>query len=189
LPSPQTMIRKLERDRDRYAEHGLIWWLHPGFWIIAVYRIGAWGRTLPVPARFAIGFIYRVLKFPWRIVLNVEIPAGARIEGGCCLIHPANILIGTGVEIGEDCLIFHEVTLGTGATPGVPRIGDRVQIFVGARVLGPVIVGSGSKIGANCVVTRSVPPGSAVLPAANRVIPLARLGTLDPVPGGDPSAP
>lgn len=179
------MIPELRRDRDRYAEHGLTWWLHPGFWIVAIYRLGSWGRTLAWPARVPVGVVYRILKFPFRIFLNVEIPASARIGGGLCLIHPANILVGPGVEIGENCLIFHEVTLGTGSSPGLPRIGDRVQIFVGARVLGPVVVGAGSKVGANCVVTRNVAPGSAVLPAANRVIPLSRLGTLDPAPPTD----
>jgi len=173
------MIRELQRDRSRYAEYWLTWWFHPGFWIVAIYRLGAWGRTLPYGLRFPVGLLYRLLKFPCRLIFNVEIPAGASIGGGLCLIHPANVLIGAGVKIGEDCLIFHEVTLGMGAVPGLPRIGDRVQVFVGARILGPVVVGAGSKIGANCVVTRNVAPNSAVMPAANRVIPLSRLGTLD----------
>jgi serine O-acetyltransferase len=178
------VLEKLQRDRARFAEQGEVWWRHVGFWVTAVYRLGAWGRSLPWVLRLPVGLVYRLLKAPFRLFLNVEIPASAAIGGGLCLIHPSNILIAPGVAIGEDCTIFHEVTLGTGASPGLPRIGDRVQIFVGARVLGPVVVGSGTKIGANCVVTRSVAPNSAVLPAANRVIPLSRLGTLDPPPEG-----
>jgi serine acetyltransferase len=183
------MIEALRRDRARYSEVGQVWYRHAGFWVGATYRLGAWAsdQTNPV-IRIAVGAVDRLLASPWRLFLNVEIPARARIGPGLCLIHPHSIIIGDSAEIGEDCLIFHEVTLGNGAVPGLPRIGDRVQVFVGARVLGPLVVGSDSKIGANCVVTRSVPPGSAVLPAANRVIPLSRLGTLDPLPGGEPPA-
>lgn len=86
-------------------------------------------------------------------------------------MHPANVTIGPGVEIGEDCLIFQDVTLATGYIPGTPKIGNNVDIYVGARVLGGIEVGDGSMIGANCVVTKSVPPGSIVLVAPSRVIP------------------
>lgn len=187
LLASRAMLAELRRDLARYAEYGEAWCLHAGFWVTAVYRLGAWGRSLPWMLRLPIGLVYRLLKLPIRLFLNVEIPAGAAIGGGLCLIHPSNILIGTGVSIGEDCLIFHEVTLGTGATPGLPRIGDRVQIFVGARVLGPVVVGAGTRIGANCVVTRNVAPNSVVLPAVNRVIPLSRLATLNAPSAGPPA--
>jgi serine O-acetyltransferase len=181
------MLAELQRDLARYAEYGEAWWLHAGFWVTAVYRLGAWARSLPGVFRIPVGLVYRMLKLPFLIFRNVEIPASAAIGGGLCLIHPNNILIGSGVIIGEDCLIFHEVTLGTGATPGLPRIGDRVQIFVGARVLGPVVVGAGTRIGANCVVTRSVAPDSVILPALNRVIPLSRLATLNTPPAEPPT--
>ena len=181
------MLADLMRDRTRYAEHGAVWWLHTGFWVTAVYRLGAWGRSLPWALGLPVGLLYRLLKLPIRLFLNVEVPAGAVIGGGLCLIHPRNILMGPGVVIGNDCLIFHEVTIGLGASPGLPRIGDRVQIFVGARVLGPVLVGAGTKVGANCVVTRSVGPDSVVLTAQNRVIPLSRLGSLGPSSASPPA--
>jgi serine O-acetyltransferase len=184
------MFEALRRDRARYAEVGQTWYAHAGFWIGFTYRLGAWARSLPNPVlRVLVGIPYRLMAIPWRILFNAEIPAGARIGAGLCLIHPNNILIGDSVEIGEDCLIFHEVTLGTGVAPGLPRIGNRVQLFVGVRVLGPVVIGDGSKIGANCVITRSVPPGSVVVPAANRIIPLAQFTRLtegDPAAGPDP---
>ena len=123
--------------------------------------------------RLPVWVIYRVARLPLRL-FGVDLwagPGGARIGAGLCLIHPTNIVIGGGVDVGEDCLIFHEVTLGTGPVPGVPKIGKNVDIYVGARVLGGVVVGDGSMIGANCVVTRDVPAGSVVVPAPNRVIP------------------
>jgi serine O-acetyltransferase len=120
--------------------------------------------------------LYRIAKLPWVVILNVNIPAGprgARIGPGLCLIHPRNILIPWGSVIGENFLVFHEVTLGTGATPGIPTIGNDVDVYVGARVLGGVTIGDGSMIGANCVVTRDVPPRSVVLQGPSRVLPRA----------------
>jgi serine O-acetyltransferase len=168
------MLRELRRDKARYAELGESWYRHAGFWVGATYRLGAWGRSLPSAVlRIPVMLVYRLIKIPWRLFLNVEIPAGARIGAGLCIIHPSNILVGGGTEIGEDCLLFHEVTIGTGVKPGLPKIGSRVQIFVGARLLGPVLVGDDSKIGANCVITRNVPPGSVVIAAPNRIMPLS----------------
>lgn len=168
------MFESLRRDAARYAALGG-WYSNPGFWIGAVYRFGIWGQTLPAAfLRIPVRILYRLARFPFRHFFNVDIWADrsrSKIGAGLCLIHPNNIVIGSGVEIGNDCLIFHEVTLGTGPEPGFPRIGNNVDIYVGARILGGVTVGDNSMIGANCVVTRSVPPGSVVLAAPSQVIP------------------
>src|SRR5512137_1686268 len=120
--------------------------------------------------------LYRIARIPWVVILNVEIPVGprgARIGPGLCLIHPRNVLIPGGTVIGRNFLVFHEVTLGTGARPGLPRIGDDVDVYVGARILGGITVGDGSMVGANCVVTRNVPPRSVVLQSPPKVLPRA----------------
>jgi serine O-acetyltransferase len=117
--------------------------------------------------------LYRLARIPCRI-FNVVLWAGsggARIGPGVCLIHPANIYIGQGVEIGENCLIFHEVTLGTGYVQGTPKIGKNVDIYVGARILGGITVGDNSMVGANCVVTRDAPADSIILTPPSRAIP------------------
>jgi serine O-acetyltransferase len=169
------MFENLRRDSARYASLGG-WFGHPGFWIIAVYRLGVWADSLPNPfLRVPMWVLYRFARLPLRI-FNVDLWAGrdgARIGAGLCLIHPTDIMIGSGVDIGEDCLIFHDVTLGTGPVPGVPKIGRNVNIYVGARVLGGVGVGDGCMVGANCVVTRDVPAGSVVVTAPVQVIPRA----------------
>jgi len=168
------MFENLRRDAARYASLGG-WYSNPGFWIGAVYRLGVWGDSLPAALlRIPVRILYRLARFPLRHLLNVDIWAsrsGSKIGAGLCLIHPNNIVIGSGVEIGTDCLIFHEVTLGTGLVPGFPKIGNNVDIYVGARILGGVTVGDHSMIGANCVVTRNVPSGSVVLAAPSQVIP------------------
>jgi serine O-acetyltransferase len=166
------MFENLRRDSARYAKLGG-WYANPGFWIVAVYRFGMWADSLPYGIlRAPMWALYRLLKLPTR-PFNVFLWAGrrgARIGGGLCLIHPTNVMIGPGVEIGENCLIYHEVTLATGHIPGTPKIGNNVDIYVGARILGGVAVGDGSMVGANCVVTRDVPASSVIVAAPARVI-------------------
>lgn len=156
------------------------WYANPGFWIVAIYRFGNWADSLPSSfLRIPMWMLYRLLKLTFHRH-NVHLWAGRcgpRIGAGLHLIHPTNIMIGGGVEIGEDCLIFHDVTLGTGQIPGKPKVGNNVDVYPGARVLGGITIGDNSMVGANCVVTRDVPADSIILAAPSRVIPR----TLSPV--------
>ena len=167
------MFENLRRDKDRNSGQGR-WYTNPGFWIVAIYRFGMWAHSLPNGfLRIPMWALYRLIKLPF-FSYNVHLWAGsggARIGAGLRLIHPTNVMIGAKVEIGEDCLIFHDVTLGTGQIPGNPKIGNNVDIYPGARVLGGVVIGDRSMVGANCVVTRDVPPESIILTAPSRVIP------------------
>jgi serine O-acetyltransferase len=156
------------------AEKCDCWYSDAGFWIVAVYRFGVWADSLPSPlARIPMWLLYRLFRLPY-FFFKVHLWAGPRgsiIGPGFRLIHPTNVMIGRGVEIGENCLIFHDVTLGTGQVPGTPKIGKNVDIYCGARVLGGVSVGDGSMVGANCVVTRDIPPASIMITAPGRVMP------------------
>lgn len=163
------MFDNLKRDAAKCMK----WYADAGFWIVAIYRFGVWADSLPRPfLRIPMWVLYRILRLPY-FFFKVHLwagPKGARIGAGFHLIHPTNVMIGSGVEIGEDCLIFHDVTLGTGQVPGTPKIGGNVDIYCGARVLGGVTVGDGSMVGANCVVTRDVPGASVILAAPGRVM-------------------
>ncbi len=167
------MFEILKRDAVRYEKLGG-WHACPGFWIMAVYRFGNWAKSLPNPLlRVPFWALYRVGRILQRALFSVDIwagPRGARIGAGFCLIHPSNVIIGA-VEIGEDCLIFHDVTCGSGPMPGMPKIGNGVDIYVGARILGGVVIGDNCMIGANCVIMRDIPPRSVVVPAQNGIIP------------------
>ena len=75
-------------------------------------------------------------------------------------------VIGETAEIGDDCIIFHGVTLGGlkfDAVKRHPTVGNGVLIGTGAKVLGPIKIGDGAKIGANAVVVKEVPPGATVV--------------------------
>lgn len=169
------MFEDLRKDSRRYAETGG-WYANLGFWIGAIYRFGVWSHSLPRVVRIAPWLLYRVARMCARLVLNVDFWAGregAQIGAGLCLLHPSNVIIRNGTVIGENCLIFHEVTLGNGPTPGSPKIGNNVDIYVGARILGGVTIGDQSMIGPNCVVMADVPARSVILPPANLKIPRA----------------
>jgi serine O-acetyltransferase len=174
------VLDKLRRDAARYATLGG-WYKNAGFWIGATYRARVWANGLPNDLlRVPLLIPFRTLDEIWRVVFNVHISEGARIEGGLCLIHARNLML-AGCDIGENCLIFHEVTIGTNAgTAEAPKIGNNVDIDVGARVLGKVEIGDSVKIGANCVVTSNVTDGTVVVTAAPRIVPRAIVDAFGP---------
>jgi serine O-acetyltransferase len=104
----------------------------------------------------------------WSIVTGADIPLGSRIDGGLLLPHPNGIVIHPDAEIGPNCLLFQQVTIGANDR-GVPRIGGHVDIGSGAKVLGPVTIGHHARIGANAVVINDVPGGATAAGVPARV--------------------
>ena len=117
-------------------------------------------------------YIYQrqLLKF------NAFIPISTKIEGVPTFPHGLNgIFISSGAVIGKDCVIFHQVTIGSNTLPdskgqGAPTIGNNVYIGAGAKIIGNVIIGNNVRIGANCVVTKDVPDNTTVVSAPIRLI-------------------
>jgi len=100
----------------------------------------------------------------WSFVSGAEIHLTTKIGGGLLIPHPNGIVIHPDIEIGANCMIFQQVTLGTNRNKvGVPKVGTHVDIGAGAKVLGPVTLGDGAVIGANSVVTKSVPERGVAL--------------------------
>ena len=100
---------------------------------------------------------------------GAEIPIGCRIGGGLLLPHPNGVVIHPQAEIGPNCLIFQQVTIGA-TERGVPRLAGHVDIGAGARVLGPINVGADVLIGANAVVVDDVPAGATAVGIPARVL-------------------
>lgn len=98
----------------------------------------------------------------WSAIAGTDIPLNARLGGGLLIPHPNGIVIHPESEVGPNCLIFQQVTLGTAVRPGLPRLGGHVDVGAGARILGPVTVGDHARIGANAVVLEDVPAGATV---------------------------
>jgi serine O-acetyltransferase len=166
-----SMLECLRADAARYGEFGGgKWYSELGFWITATHRYGAWVWSLPFALRLPLGMPFRIVNRFWRFFLHVNISVKAEIGPGLCLIHPTSIMIPS-TKIGSNVLIFHEVTIGANLTrQGHPTIGNNVDVYVGARILGGIKIGDNSKIGANCVVTSNVAPNSVVFSAPTRTL-------------------
>ena len=132
--------------------------------------------------RLAHFFYCRHLKFLARLVsqwsrfwTGIEIHPGAKIGRRLVIDHGMGIVIGETAEVGDDCLIYHGVTLGgTGKDQGKrhPTIGNNVLISTGAKVLGPFTVGDGARIAANAVVLSEIPAGATAVGVPAQVVRL-----------------
>ncbi len=150
-----------------------------GFWALLVFRFGH--------ARYRIK--NRVLRAPWTIVYvvlsklvemlcGIIIGSTAVIGRRLSIEHHGCIVIHGATHMGDDCLIRHGVTTGNAGVDdplGAPRIGDRVQIGAGAKLLGRITVGNDAVIGANAVVVRDIPERAIVGGVPARVIRIKEL--------------
>jgi serine O-acetyltransferase len=117
--------------------------------------------------KLKVPFFPRLFSQLMRFFTGLEIHPGARIGKGFFCDHGFGVVIGETAEIGENCVLFHGVTLGgTGKHTGKrhPTIGNNVFIGTHATILGPVQIGDNSRIGAEAVViNRDVPPNCSVV--------------------------
>ena len=118
-------------------------------------------------------FLARLNSQLARHMTGVEIHPGAKIGRRFVIDHGMGIVIGETAEIGDDCLLYHGVTLGgTGKDKGKrhPTIGNNVLIGCGAKILGPFKVGDNARIAAGAVVLGEVPPGCTAVGVPARVV-------------------
>ena len=107
----------------------------------------------------------------WSAISGTDIPLNSRIGGGLLMPHTNGIVIHPHAEIGPNCLIFQQVTIGLGGPiPGAPRLGGHVDIGAGAKILGGVVIEDHVKIGANAVVIADVPAYATAVGVPARVI-------------------
>ena len=118
-------------------------------------------------------FLARFVSQWSRFWTGIEIHPGAKIGRRLVIDHGMGIVIGETAEVGDDCLIYHGVTLGgTGKDCGKrhPTIGNNVMISCGAKVLGPFRVGDGSRIAANAVVLTEIPDHATAVGVPAQVV-------------------
>jgi serine O-acetyltransferase len=106
----------------------------------------------------------------WSAVTGADIPINSRIGGGLLIPHPNGIVLHPGAEIGCNCLIFQQVTIGANDR-GIPTIGGHVDIGAGAKIIGPVTIGDHARVGANAVVLKDVPAHGVVVGNPGRLLP------------------
>lgn len=106
----------------------------------------------------------------WSVVTGTDIQVNTRIGGGLSMPHPNGIVIHPVAQIGPNCLIFQQVTIGTKGDNLAPVIGGHVDIGAGAKILGPVTIGNHVLIGANAVVICDVADGCTVVGNPARIV-------------------
>lgn len=139
-------------------------------------------------------FLARTISQWSRFWTGIEIHPGAKIGRRLVIDHGMGIVIGETAEVGDDCLIYHGVTLGgTGKDQGKrhPTIGDNVLLSTGSKVLGPFKVGDGARIAANAVVLKEIPENATAVGVPARVVRIAGektnfVGDVDQVSVTDP---
>lgn len=134
--------------------------LYQGFHVLIFHRISHFLY------RHKLYFLARMISQISRSLTGIEIHPGAKIGRRLFIDHGMGIVIGETAKIGNDCTIYHGVTLGgTGKDKKKrhPDIGNNVMIGCGAKILGPIKIGDDTKIGANAVVVKNVEAGSTAV--------------------------
>ena len=119
-------------------------------------------------------FLARLVSEMGRMITLIEIHPGAKIGKKLVMDHGAGIVIGETSVIGDDCILFHGVTLGGLNHDPIkrhPTLGHGVMVGAGAKVLGNIHLGHGVRVGANAVVTRDIPKGATVVGIPGRILP------------------
>ena len=174
------MLTRIQEDiavifeKDPAAKNVLEVLMYPGLHALWAYRIAhyLYSRDIPVVPRL-ISQVARILTG------GIEIHPGAKIGKRFFIDHGSGVVIGETAEIGDNVMLYHQVTLGatgwwkdmkSGRSKRHPTIEDNVVIGSGASILGPITIGAGTKVGAMALVIDTVPPGSIVVHSPGTVL-------------------
>jgi serine O-acetyltransferase len=140
---------------------------YPGVHALLFHRLAHW--------LWAAGFkwLARFVSHIARWLTGIEIHPGATIGRRFFIDHGMGVVIGETSEIGDDCTLYHGVTLGgTSWNKGKrhPTLGKGVVVGAGAKILGPIMIGDGARIGSNAVVVKEVPPGATAIGIPARLV-------------------
>lgn len=140
---------------------------YPGFHAMMIHRLAHWIWD----KKFR--WLGRFISHLGRWLTGIEIHPGAKIGQRFFIDHGMGVVIGETAVIGDDCTLYHGVTLGgTSWNKGKrhPTLEDGVVVGAGAKVLGPIEIGKGAKIGSNSVVVKAVPAGATVVGIPGHII-------------------
>lgn len=141
--------------------------LYQGFHILIYYRIAHFFYKIKLK------FLARLISQLGRFFTGIEIHPGAKIGKHLFIDHGMGIVIGETTEIGNDCTIYHGVTLGGTGREKLkrhPTIGNNVMIGCGAKILGPITIENNVKIGANAVVLKDIESNNTVVGIPGHVV-------------------
>ncbi len=158
-------------DRDPAARNAFdVLTTYPGLHALLMHRLTHWLWNI------GLCWFARMLSALTRWLTGIEIHPGASLGRRFFIDHGMGVVIGETAVIGDDCTLYHGVTLGgTSWQKGKrhPTLGDNVVVGAGAKVLGPIEIGDGARIGSNAVVLKPVPAGATVVGIPGRLIETA----------------
>lgn len=140
---------------------------YPGFHAMLFYRLSHWLWNNQLK------FLGRFVSHIGRFMTGIEIHPGATIGRGFFIDHGMGVVIGETAEIGDNCTLYHGVTLGGTSWAKEkrhPTLGDNVIIGAGAKILGPFTLGDHCKVGSNSVVVKEVPENATVVGIPGRIV-------------------
>lgn len=135
-----------------------------GFWALFWHRFGNWRMDRPKPLRMPLTVIYRVMYKATQWWGGIDLPYTVRVGRRVRLEHFGGMIL-VGQAIGDDVILRQNTTLGLASLDRPkerPVIGNRVEVGVGAVILGRIHVGDDAIVGANAVVVKDVPAGAIV---------------------------
>lgn len=187
------MFDKLNAELESVMEHDPaarskfeVYFLYSGFKAMRAYRKANWCY------RHNFKFLARLISQSSRKHTGIEIHPGATIGENLFIDHGMGVVIGETTEIGDNCIIYQNVTLGgTGKDYGKrhPTLGNNVLVGSGAKILGPFKVGDNSRIAAGAVVLSEVPENATAVGVPARIVKVGNkkvCDTLDQIHITDP---
>lgn len=152
--------------KEDWIAHGRDW-TKPGFRAVAVQRFGVWRMQVePKLFRAPLSILYRSLYRKIRNTYGIDLPYTVKLGRRVIVEHQGAIVIHGYCIIGDDCIIRQGVTLGNRYLDRpleAPKLGTRVNVGAGAKLLGGISLGDGANIGANAVVLSDVPAGQTAV--------------------------
>jgi serine acetyltransferase len=170
----ETVTLKLwEQVQEDWIAHGRDW-TKPGFRAVAVHRFGNWRMKIePKLLRAPFSFVYRFLYRTVRNVYGIDLPYSAKLGRRVIIEHQSCIIIHGDCVIGDDCIIRQGVTMGNRYRDrpfDAPKLGARVNVGAGAKILGDLTIGDDVNIGANAVVLSDIPAGQTAVGIPAKII-------------------
>jgi serine O-acetyltransferase len=167
------VFRRLREDirtvfeKDPAARNVLEVLTYPGLHALWLHYVAnaLWRRRLKLPAR-------AISQFS-RFITGIEIHPGAQIGRRFFIDHGMGVVIGETSVIGDDVLLYHQVTLGGTSLDRVkrhPTLGNGVLVGMGAKILGPITIGDYCQVGANAVVNKDIPANCTVVGIPGRIV-------------------
>ena len=174
INTPEKPILELwQQIKEDWIAHGCDW-TKPGFRAVAVQRFGVWRMKIkPKLLRASFSILYRALYRKIRNTYGIDLPYTVKLGRRVIIEHQSCIIIHGYSSIGDDCIIRQGVTIGNRYLEKpleAPKLGARVNIGAGVKILGNVTIGDDVNIGANAVVLVDIPASQTAVGIPARVI-------------------